>query len=92
MIINFRARRISRGARKLTRTPTLKKDNGTQMYNTKLSSELISRLNCSLADSMGCLGVWLRLFNFRSVFHLEMHQNNIFFYFLKIIFDISALK
>jgi hypothetical protein len=23
---------------------------------------------------------------------LEMHQNNIFFYFLKIIFDISASK
>jgi hypothetical protein len=26
---------------------------------------------------------------FQSVFYLEMHQNN-FFYFLKIIFDISA--
>jgi hypothetical protein len=29
---------------------------------------------------------------FQSVFYLEMHQNNIFFYFLKIIFDISASK
>jgi hypothetical protein len=29
---------------------------------------------------------------FQSVFYLEMHQNNIFFYFLKIIFDISVLK
>jgi hypothetical protein len=28
---------------------------------------------------------------FQSVFYLEMHQN-IFFYFLKIIFDISAKK
>jgi len=28
---------------------------------------------------------------FQSVFYLEMHQN-IFFYFLKIIFDISASK
>ena len=28
---------------------------------------------------------------FQSVFHLKMHQND-FFYFLKIIFDISALK
>jgi hypothetical protein len=30
-------------------------------------------------------------FAFQSVFYLEMHQNN-FFYFKKIIFDISALK
>jgi hypothetical protein len=29
---------------------------------------------------------------FQSIFHAEMHQNNIFFYFLKIIFEISALK
>jgi hypothetical protein len=29
---------------------------------------------------------------FSSVFPLEMYQNNIFFYFLKIIFEISALK
>jgi hypothetical protein len=29
---------------------------------------------------------------FQSVFHLEIHQNNIFFYFLKIIFDISVSK
>jgi hypothetical protein len=28
----------------------------------------------------------------QSVFRLEMHQNNIFFYFLKIIFDISISK
>ena len=28
---------------------------------------------------------------FKSVFYLEMHQNN-FFYFLKIIFDISVSK
>jgi hypothetical protein len=28
---------------------------------------------------------------FQSVFHSEMHQNNVF-YFLKIIFDISASK
>jgi hypothetical protein len=27
---------------------------------------------------------------FQSAFYLEMHQNNIFFYFKKIIFDISA--
>jgi hypothetical protein len=26
------------------------------------------------------------------VFHSEIHQNNIFFYFLKIIFDISVSK
>ena len=32
--------------------------------------------------------VWLL---FQSVFYLEMHQNN-FFYFFKIIFDISASK
>jgi hypothetical protein len=25
-------------------------------------------------------------------FYLEMHQNNIFFYFLKTIFDIRTLK
>jgi hypothetical protein len=29
---------------------------------------------------------------FQSVFFLEMHQNNIFFYFLKITFDINASK
>jgi len=30
---------------------------------------------------------------FESVFHLEMYQNNIyFFYFFKIIFDISVSK
>jgi hypothetical protein len=29
---------------------------------------------------------------FQSVFHSEMYQNNIFFYFLKIIFDISTSK
>jgi hypothetical protein len=29
---------------------------------------------------------------FQSVFHSEMHQNNIFFIFLKIIFDISISK
>jgi hypothetical protein len=27
---------------------------------------------------------------FQNIFHLEMHQNNIFFYFLKIIFDINT--
>jgi hypothetical protein len=30
--------------------------------------------------------------DFQSVFHSKMHQNNIFLYFLKIIFDISASK
>ena len=30
---------------------------------------------------------------YQSVFHLiKIHQNNIFFYFLKFIFDISILK
>jgi hypothetical protein len=29
---------------------------------------------------------------FQSAFQLEMYQNNIFFYFLKINFDISASK
>jgi hypothetical protein len=29
---------------------------------------------------------------FQSIFHLENYQNNIFFYFLEIIFDISASK
>jgi hypothetical protein len=29
---------------------------------------------------------------FQSIFRSEMHQNNIFFYFLKIIFDISISK
>jgi len=29
---------------------------------------------------------------FQSIFYSEIHQNNIFFYLLKIIFDISALK
>jgi len=29
---------------------------------------------------------------FQSVFRLEIHQNNIFFKFLKIIFDINTLK
>jgi hypothetical protein len=29
---------------------------------------------------------------FQSVFCVEIHQNDIFFYFLKIIFDISASK
>jgi hypothetical protein len=29
---------------------------------------------------------------FQNVFYLKMHQNNIFFYFLKIIFDISTSK
>jgi len=29
---------------------------------------------------------------FESNFYLEMYQNNIFFYFLKIIFEINALK
>jgi hypothetical protein len=29
---------------------------------------------------------------FQSVFHLEMYQNNIFFYFLKMIFKISISK
>jgi hypothetical protein len=29
---------------------------------------------------------------FQSTFHLKIHQKNIFFYFLKIIFDINALK
>jgi hypothetical protein len=29
---------------------------------------------------------------FESTFYSHMHQNNIFFYFLKIIFDISTLK
>ena len=28
----------------------------------------------------------------QSVFHLEIHQNDIFFYFLKIIFEISTSK
>jgi hypothetical protein len=30
--------------------------------------------------------------DFQSVFHLEMHQNNIFFYFFKFIFDINTSK
>jgi hypothetical protein len=29
---------------------------------------------------------------FQSVFHAEMHQNDIFFHFFKIIFKISASK
>jgi hypothetical protein len=29
---------------------------------------------------------------FQSVFRLEMHQNNFFFYFLKFIFDINTSK
>ena len=29
---------------------------------------------------------------FQSAFHTEMHQNDIFFYFLKIIFEISVSK
>jgi hypothetical protein len=29
---------------------------------------------------------------FQNTFHFEMHQNDIFFIFLKIIFEISALK
>jgi hypothetical protein len=29
---------------------------------------------------------------FQNDFHTEMYQNNIFFYFLKIIFEISASK
>ena len=29
---------------------------------------------------------------FQSVFYSEMYRNNIFFYFLKIIFDISVSK
>jgi hypothetical protein len=29
---------------------------------------------------------------FQSVFYAEMHQNDIFFYFLKIIFEISTSK
>ena len=29
---------------------------------------------------------------FQSAFRVEMHQNNVFFYFLKIIFKISASK
>jgi hypothetical protein len=29
---------------------------------------------------------------FQSIFHAEIYQNNIFFYFFKIIFKISALK
>ena len=29
---------------------------------------------------------------FQSAFHAEIHQNDIFFYFLKIIFDISTSK
>jgi hypothetical protein len=29
---------------------------------------------------------------FQNVFYLKMHQNNIFFYFLKIIFDINVSK
>jgi hypothetical protein len=29
---------------------------------------------------------------FQSIFYLEMHQNNIFFYLKKIIFEISVSK
>jgi len=29
---------------------------------------------------------------FQNIFHSEMHQNDIFFYFLKIIFEINASK
>jgi len=29
---------------------------------------------------------------FQSAFHLKIYRNNIFFYFLKFIFDISTLK
>jgi hypothetical protein len=29
---------------------------------------------------------------FQNVFYLKMHQNNIFIYFLKIIFDINISK
>jgi hypothetical protein len=29
---------------------------------------------------------------FQSIFHSEIHQNNIFFHFKKIIFDISAYQ
>jgi hypothetical protein len=29
---------------------------------------------------------------FQSIFYLEMHQKNKFFYFLKIVFDISTSK
>ena len=39
-------------------------------------------------DRRACLSVVA--VTFQSVFHLEMYQNNVFFYFLKIIFDIST--
>jgi hypothetical protein len=29
---------------------------------------------------------------FQNIFHIEMHQKDIFFYFLKIIFEISTSK
>jgi len=29
---------------------------------------------------------------FQNIFYIEIHQNNIFFYFLKIIFKIKTLK
>jgi len=34
MVVNFRARRISRGARKLTRTPTLTKKKNSMICST----------------------------------------------------------
>jgi len=47
MILNFKAREISRGVRNLTRTPTLiiKKNNNNNMIDIKLNS---SQLNINL--------------------------------------------
>ena len=46
MVVNFKVREISRGARKLTRTPTLNKKQKTK--NKRMVGHILRYINCSI--------------------------------------------
>jgi len=50
MVVNFKAHRISRGTRKLIRTPILIKNNNNNNKNKKLSALLSTRLTFLLVE------------------------------------------
>ena len=47
---------------------------------------------CAAKNMNKMFGSYVVAVAFQSAFYLEMHQNNYFYYYLKIIFDISASK
>jgi len=65
MVVNFRAREISQGARKLARTPTLNKKKNYEIFNTEVYVPAIETrfpCLCHLGSSLSVQACHLAVF------------------------------